>query len=147
MYLTNKDIKKWRQANKPRHCPILTSRRSDWVVDHNHHSGMVRGVISRVSNSLLGKVENYLYRRCGANPEDFPKILRNMADYLDQKDTDVLHPVGLTQLTKRFRHGLTSSEQVAVLRDLGGDEDGIKRCNNALDRANYYRQLTKKTHQ
>lgn len=70
-----------------------------------------------------------------------------MADYLDQKDTDVLHPVGLTQLTKRFRHGLTSSEQVTVLRDLGGDKEGIEQCKNALDRANYYRQLTKKTHQ
>lgn len=147
MYLPQSKLRDWREENAPRKCPILEDRSSDWVVDHNHRTGMVRGVISRVGNSLIGKVENFLQRRVGAHPRDFPRILRNIADYLERGDTDVLHPVGLTQLTKRFRNNLTSSEQTAVLRNLGGDKERIDSCRNATHRSQYYRQLTKETHE
>lgn len=147
MYLPASKLAKWREENKPKHCPILEDRKTDWVVDHDHRTGMVRGVISRVGNSLIGKVENFLKSRAGADEKDFPKILRNIADYLERKDTDVLHPVGLTQLTKRYINNLTAAEQVAVLLDLNGEEEVISACKNAKQRAAYYRQLTKKTHE
>jgi len=146
-YLPSNKLAEWRNANKPKHCPILNDRQSDWVVDHDHKTGMVRGVISRVGNSLIGKIENFLKSRAGADPKDFPKILRNIADYLEQPNTDVLHPVGLTQLTKRFLNNLTADEQFAVLRDLGGDEESLDACKNAKHRAAYYRQLTKHQHE
>lgn len=142
-YLPQNKLAEWREANKPSRCPILGGRTQDWVVDHDHKTGMVRGVISRVGNSLIGKIENFLTSRCRQKPESFPKILRNIADYLERKDTDVLHPVGLTQLTKRFVQTLTSQEQYAVLRDLGGDEESLEACKNAKHRAAYFRQLTK----
>ena len=80
-------------------CPILASQKDDWVVDHDHQTGMVRGVISRQANSLLGKVENFYIRMCKGDKEDLPGVLDAMATYLEQETLDVLHPVGLTQLT------------------------------------------------
>ncbi len=142
-YLPQNKLAKWREANKPSRCPILGGRTKDWVVDHDHKTGMVRGVISRVGNSLIGKIENFLTSRCRQRPENFPKILRNIADYLDQKNTDILHPVGLTQLTKRFANYLTSDEQYAVLLDLGGDQEEIDCCTNVKHRKALFRKLTK----
>lgn len=142
-YLPQNKLAKWREANKPSRCPILGGRTKDWVVDHDHKTGMVRGVISRVGNSLIGKIENFLTSRCRQKPENFPKILRNIADYLDQKNTDILHPVGLTQLTQRFANYLTSDEQYAVLLDLGGDQEEIDCCTNVKHRKALFRKLTK----
>jgi len=143
MYLPSNKLAKWRNANKPKRCPVLDVRTSDWVVDHDHKTGMVRGVISRVGNSLIGKIENFLKSRGGQKEEDFPKILRNIADYLEREQLDVLHPVGLTQLTKRFRNNLTSQEQKSVLEDLGGEPTEIELCSNAKKRSELFRRLTK----
>ena len=146
-YLTQSKLAKWREENKPKHCPILNDRNSDWVVDHVHRTGMVRAVISRMGNSLLGKIENYLYKRCGQSPKNFPTILRNIADYLEREQTDVLHPVGLTQLTKRFRNNLTSDEQYSLLRDIGASEEVLDHCTNSKHREFLFRKLTKQQHQ
>lgn len=142
-YLTQGKIPEYRESNKPEFCPILGGRTNDWVVDHDHKSGMVRGVISRLGNSLVGKVENFLYNRCSQKAEDFPKILRNIALYLERENTEVLHPVGLTQLTKRFKNNLTAGEQYDLLRNLGGDEDLVSACKNSNQRASLFRTLTK----
>ena len=142
-YLPQNKLAEWREANKPSRCPILGGSTQDWVVDHDHKTGMVRGVISRVGNSLIGKIENFLTSRCRQKPESFPKILRNIADYLERKQTEVLHPVGLTQLTKRFEQTLTADEQYAVLRDIGGNEQDIESCTNSKHRAALFRKLTK----
>jgi len=141
-YLPQNKLAKWREANKPERCPILGGRTQDWVVDHDHKTGMVRGVISRVGNSLIGKIENFLVSRGGQKPENFPKILRNIADYLDRENLDILHPVGLKQLTTRFKY-LTADEQYAVLLDLGADDDVLDTCTNSKHRASYFRTLTK----
>jgi hypothetical protein len=146
-YIPSSKLAKWREANKPGRCPILNDRKSDWVVDHDHRTGMVRGVISRMGNSLLGKIENFLYRRCGQSPENFSSILRNIADYLDQESTDVLHPVGLTQLTKRFAYNLTAEEQCQVLRDLGADQRTLDSLTNSKQRESCFRKLTKQKHE
>jgi hypothetical protein len=62
---------------------------------------------------------------------------------LERRQTKILHPVGLTQLTKRFSNNLTSDDQYAVLRDLGGDEEAIESCTNAKHRAALFKTLTK----
>ena len=146
-YLPQNKLAKWREANKPSRCPILNDRKSDWVVDHCHKTGMVRGVISRVGNSLIGKIENFLVSRGGQKPENFPRILRNIADYLERENMDVLHPVGLTQLTKRFKNNLTAGEQYAVLLDLGADEEVLETCTNSKHRESYFRTLTKQKYE
>ena len=75
-YLPQSKIKEFREQNKPLCCPILASKKDDWVLDHDHQTGMVRGVISRQANSLLGKVENFYLRMCKGDKEHLPGVLR-----------------------------------------------------------------------
>ena len=107
-YLTQTKVKEYRDKHKPICCPILSIKTDDWVLDHDHQTGMVRGVISRQANSLLGKVENFYFKMCKGDKEFLPVTLEAMASYLEGSVTEVLHPVGLTQLTRKFRNGFTS---------------------------------------
>jgi len=146
MYLPQNKLKDWRVKHKPKSCPLLLRKTSDWVVDHCHKSGMVRGVVSRVGNSLLGKIENFAYRRCQVSQSHLPDVLRGIADYLEQEQLDVLHPVGLTQLSKRFK-SLTSEKQKATLVDLGAKRKQLMECSNASERTKLFRELTKHKHE
>jgi len=145
MYLPQNKLKDWRVEHQPKACPLLLRKTSDWVVDHCHKSGMVRGVVSRVGNSLLGKIENFAYRRCQVSQSHLPDVLRGIADYLEQEQLDVLHPVGLTQLSKRFK-SLTSEKQKATLVDLGAKRKQLMECSNASERTKLFRELTKHKH-
>ena len=146
MYLPKNKLKNWRVEHQPKNCPLLLRKTSDWVVDHCHKSGMVRGVVSRVGNSLLGKIENFAYRRCQVSQSHLPAVLRAIADYLEQEQLDVLHPVGLTQLSKRFK-SLTSEKQKASLVDLGAKRKQLMECSNASERTKLFRELTKHKHE
>ena len=146
MYLPQNKLKDWRVKHKPKSCPLLLRKTSDWVVDHCHKSGMVLGVVSRVGNSLLGKLENFAYRRCQVSQSHLPNVLRAIADYLEQEQLDVLHPVGLTQLSKRFK-SMTSEKQKASLVDLGAKRKQIMECSNASERTKLFRELTKHKHE
>lgn len=141
MYLKHNQIATFREDFKPELCPILMDDKDDWCLDHDHQSGLVRGVISRNANAMLGKVENYFFGMCQGNKEDLPEVLRRMADYLDFPAMDVLHPVGLTQLTKRFERNLTVKEQRALLSELGAIDEDIECCKNQKQRTAFYRQL------
>ncbi len=145
MYLPQNKLKDWRVEHQPKSCPLLLRKTSDWVVDHCHKSGMVRGVVSRVGNSLLGKIENFAYRRCQVSQSHLPAVLRAIADYVEQEQLDVLHPVGLTQLSKRFK-SLTSEKQKATLVDLGAKRKQLMECSNASERTKLFRELTKHKH-
>jgi hypothetical protein len=145
MYLPQNKIKEYREKNKPLCCPILATKKDDWVLDHDHQTGLVRGVISRQANSLLGKVENFYMRMCKGDKEHLPGVLDAMAAYLEQEQLDVLHPVGLTQLTKKFK-GLTSEKQKATLVDLGAKRKQLMECSNASERTKLFRELTKHKH-
>ena len=142
MYLPQNKLKDWRVKHQPKTCPLILRKTSDWVVDHSHQSGMVRGVVSRVGNALLGKIENFAYRRCQISQSHLPAVLRGIADYLEQEQLDVLHPVGLTQLTKKFK-ALTSEKQKATLVDLGAKRKQLMECSNASERIKLFRELTK----
>jgi hypothetical protein len=142
-YLPQNKIKEFRDKHKPICCPILATKKGDWVLDHDHQTGMVRGVISRQANSLLGKVENFYIRMCKGDKEDLPGVLDAMAAYLEQETLDVLHPVGLTQLTKKFKNSLTAAEQVVELKDLGATRKELESCSNQKQRCELYRRLTK----
>ena len=146
MYLPQNKLKDWRVRHQPKACPLILRKTSDWVVDHCHKSGMVRGVVSRVGNSLLGKIENFAYRRCQISQSHLPAVLRAIADYVEQEQLDVLHPVGLTQLSKRFK-SLTSEKQKATLVDLGAKRKQLMECSNASERTKLFRELTKHKHE
>ena len=142
MYLPQNKLKDWRVKHQPKACPLLLRKTSDWVVDHCHQSGMVRGVVSRVGNALLGKIENFAYGRCQISHSHLPAVLRGIADYLEREQLDVLHPVGLTQLCRKFK-SLTSEKQKGILVDLGAKRIQLMECSNASERIKLFRELTK----
>lgn len=146
-YLSQNQIKEFRNGNKPISCPILDIKTDDWVLDHDHQNGMVRGVISRQANSLLGKVENFYLKMCKGEKEHLPNTLEAMAAYLEQETLDVLHPVGLTQLTRKFGNSNNAEAQVEILKDIGASTEEIAACKNVKQRKELFRNITKRNHQ
>jgi hypothetical protein len=54
-----------------------------------------------------------------------------------------MHPVGLTQLTKRFKNNLTAAEQTEELLRLKAKKSDVQACKNGKERASLYRILIK----
>lgn len=73
------------------------------VLDHDHSTGRVRGVLHRGINSLLGKIENS-YRRYGVSLPALRAIAPVVAAYIERDYNDrVLHPTHRTEEEKRER--------------------------------------------
>ena len=63
----------------------VMGNKSDYVVDHCHETGIIRGVLHRSCNSSLGKLDNAI-GRWGAKSmkyEDIIPYLRNVLEYYD----------------------------------------------------------------
>lgn len=84
-------------------CPITGQPLGDDVVlDHCHSTGMVRAVLPRWTNAVLGRLENWSNRLGGG--VDPIKFLRGVADYIEfhqQYPSGVLHPTHKTEAEKR----------------------------------------------
>lgn len=142
-YLPQGKIKSYRDKHKPVSCPILDTKTDDWVVDHDHQTGMVRGVISRQANSLIGKVENFYLGMCKGDKDLLPITLEAMAGYLENEKSNILHYAGLNQLRNKFKNKLTSAEQVEILKSMNATQDELEKCSNQKHRAELFRKLTK----
>ena len=129
--------------NMPKVCPINESELDDSVVDHCHDTGEVRGVLHRQSNAFLGKIENAWKRYAKrSSTVSLPDALRNMADYIENARTGVLHPTGATQLAKRFS-AKKMQDQVNFLLDVGLDLDSITNMNSDERTKLHRKNLTK----
>jgi hypothetical protein len=108
--LTTKDIKSLKEELHEEQsgiCPILKiwQEPGEVVLDHIHKSrksatpgleegGLVRGVINRYANVVLGKIENS-WKRTGLSKNDsitLAQALRNMADYIEREPLPYVHP-------------------------------------------------------
>ena len=143
-YLQQNKLAEWRRENEPRFCPLLNCENSNWVVDHCHNSGQVRGVVSSEGNVFLGRIEK-AYKRLSKNASgcSLPVVLRSMAMYLEKESTGILHPEGFRQLYKRFSR-LNKDFQLDILMKLGINRQRILECKNSKDRTNLYKQYIKK---
>ena len=109
--LKQKDLKELRIKSLPKKCPICGRELTleDSVVDHIHTShksiytetySLVRDVICRDCNIILGKIENQYLRskRQYKEETDLPTIIRNIAGYvekyskLENYDECLIHP-------------------------------------------------------
>ena len=142
-YVTQTKLKEWRETNKPAKCPIFGVPLIDAVVDHDHETGMIRGVIHRQANAWEGKVYNS-WRRYAKNNTDisFVDSLKKLVTYLEKGGTQYLHPTGLVQLGKRFAR-LRKYEQEFALKKFGVKKDEINSCNNSEDRVKLYKNVLK----
>lgn len=137
-YIKQSELAGWREKHMPWSCPILGHAEFTPVVDHDHYTGRIRGVISSEGNVLIGKAENFYRSRCKCADQELPDVLRNIADYLEQPQGP-LHPHGVRQLTRRFQKqgkGL----QVATLLALGLEVGTIAAASNAKQRGKLYRE-------
>ena len=142
-YLPQSKLAKWRKDNEPKECPLLGYKTENWVVDHDHTSGLVRGVVSSEGNALLGRIENAFKRLSRvAKATTLPIILRNMASYLEGEDTGTLHPQGFRQLWKRF-NSFNKEIQLDILKKLGVNRQQLSECTNSKERTNLYKKLIK----
>jgi len=143
MYISANKIKDYREANNPGVCPILLRKLTKAVVDHDHKTGEVRGIIDFNANNLLGVIERKFFSYCSGDPKDLPDVLRRIADFLERPPTGHLHPVGLNQLVAKFK-GLKKQEQIKSLKSFYTiDNDSLECCNNVHDRVKLYRKLLK----
>jgi hypothetical protein len=137
-----KELAAYRTANKPDICPILGHINFTAVVDHDHKSGKIRGVVSSEGNALLGKIENFFYSRCVHGEWDLPAVLRALAEYLE-REQGPYHPVGVRQVVNRYKN-LKKEVQVEILIRLGVDIKTIECCKNSNARAKLYREYLSK---
>ena len=79
-------------------CLICGKRIEDGeaVLDHHHQkkiggTGLIRGTLCRTCNVFLAKSENNC-NRYKIQPDELPRVLRNMADYLEKKQLPYIHP-------------------------------------------------------
>lgn len=143
-YITQKELADYRQKHQPESCPILGTQDYAPVVDHDHQTGNIRGVISREANSLVGKIENFYRSRCAGSPNTIIEALRNIANYLEQEQGP-LHPVGKRQLVKRFSRK-SKEEQNLILEQLNASQDEINQCKNSKERTKLYDKALKLWH-
>jgi hypothetical protein len=82
---------------------------SEAVADHCHKSGVLRGVLARGSNSMLGKIENHMRLAKLTNPTDLARVLGRVVTYIAQgkametRPDAVLYPTHRTPEEKAER--------------------------------------------
>ncbi len=63
--------------------PIKEGQGTTAVLDHDHATGHVRGVLHRGCNAMLGHLENNRPRHQLTDPATFREYLSNIADYIE----------------------------------------------------------------
>lgn len=98
--------------------------RTEAVLDHNHSTQYVRGVLHRQANAVLGKIENLWTRYLGWwYNGTLSQFLRQCADYIDTKeDTRYLHPGWIRRVMIDFKK-LPEAKKRMVLEAIG-EKDG-----------------------
>lgn len=138
-YVSADELPKWREKNTPPTCPILGHTGLKPVVDHDHKSGKIRGVISNEANLLIGKIENFFRSRCSLSEVDLREALENIAFHISREQS-TYHPIGLRQVVKRF-YGVKAGKQIAILEGMGATEEELEKAKNKRKRANLYRKM------
>lgn len=99
-------------------CPLCGKRiiaASDAVLDHDHATGEVRGVLHRSCNAAEGKVA-HAAGRWGAKSAAYSDILpwlRRLVAYLEQPGHGVLYPSYRTEEEKRMARNLKARKRRA----------------------------------
>lgn len=104
MRLKHSQVKKyreelsWLQGHKCALCnePID----GDAVLDHDHKTGLVRCVLHRGCNALLGKIENNMIRN-KMSVERLSVWASNIVGYITKTHTDIFHPTYKTPEEKK----------------------------------------------
>ena len=99
----------------------VMGNKSDYATDHNHETGIVRGVLHRSCNAALGKLDNAI-GRWGAKSmkyEDIIPYLRNVLEYYENcqaNPMNVIYPDHKTPEEKAQRARTKRNKAAAIRR-------------------------------
>ena len=130
--LTPADVRRYREKllkDQKGIDPITKQPAESPALDHSHDTQLVRAVLSRQINVMLGKIENsYIrYVRWWCNVP-LPDLLEGFAEYLRLPHKDTYHPKALSKALTEFSK-LSSQEMKIVLNSLG-----LPQGNNSIAR-------------
>ena len=74
------------------------------VLDHDHKTGLLRQVLHRGCNSMLGKIENAM-PRSRVSVERLEVIAGRLIEYITTQHTEVLHPTFKTKEERKMGRG------------------------------------------
>lgn len=99
--------------------PIILEEIKAPCLDHCHITGVVRQVLDREVNCLLGKIENAFRRYLGhKTKKPLVDVLENVIKYLKQDYTqNPLHPTSVKVELRPFRR-LKAQKQIKILESL-----------------------------
>lgn len=98
-------------------CPVDAATA---VLDHCHTSGVIRAVLHRGCNSLLGKIENN-YRRYGVQDLHLARMMPAVFQYLNlhkMPQHELLHPTFKTEEEKRLRRNALARKRRAAAKEV-----------------------------
>lgn len=99
MKLKYTEVKSYRaqQLERQDSCCALCGEKiiDDAVLDHDHKTGLVRQVLHRGCNALLGKIENNMLRN-RMTKERLSTWAEKLIEYITVTHTDVTHPTHKT---------------------------------------------------
>jgi hypothetical protein len=72
----------------------------DAVLDHDHKTGLLRQVLHRGCNSMLGKIENNM-PRSRMNKDRLRTFVLNLVGYIETLHTDITHPTHKVKVSKK----------------------------------------------
>jgi len=95
-----KELNTWKRQNIPKECPLCGRKAGviptrNWVVDHDHSTGEIRGVLCRNCNGLEGKMKTLCVR--AGNWISNVAWVNNVLDYWSTEGTGLYYP-GTTEV-------------------------------------------------
>jgi len=100
MQLKTKDIKPYREQQlvAQANCCALCGQViiDDAVLDHDHKTGLIRQVLHRGCNALLGHIENNMPRNKMTN-ERLSVFAQRLIEYITTEHTAICHPTHLSK--------------------------------------------------
>lgn len=76
----------------------------DAVLDHDHKSGLIRQVLHRGCNSMLGKIENNM-SRSRIDIARLKVFASRLIEYIEKQHSEILHPTYKTLEEKKMGKG------------------------------------------
>ena len=101
MKLKHSEIRDWRirqLGTQDYFCALCgdSIEPTEAVLDHDHKTGLLRQVLHRGCNSMLGKIENNM-PRSKMTIERLSVFTTNLIEYITKQHTEVLHPTYKTK--------------------------------------------------